>query len=217
VQDLNSQFDTRYVAVRFGNVIGSAGSVIPIFREQIAKGGPVTVTHPEMMRYFMTIPEASQLVLQAAAIGEGGEIFVLDMGEPVRILDIAKETISLSGLKPFEDIDIVFSGMRPGEKLFEELAMTEELLVNTRHPKIFIGKIKPYPQQRLRYALDRLTQLSIDCEEGELRRFLCEIVPEARLTLTGPSFEPSHLPTTAAAAASIWARNADIVRAKQAS
>ncbi len=217
VQDLNSQFDTRYLAVRFGNVIGSAGSVIPIFREQIAKGGPVTVTHPDMMRYFMTIPEASQLVLQAAAIGEGGEIFVLDMGEPVRILDIAKETISLSGLKPFEDIDIVFTGMRPGEKLFEELAMTEELLVNTRHPKIFIGKIKPYPQQRLRYALDRLTQLSINCEEGELRKFLTDILPEARLTLTEPSFQQSHLPTMVARSASIWVRNADLVRAKQAS
>jgi FlaA1/EpsC-like NDP-sugar epimerase len=195
VQDLDRRFATRYVAVRFGNVIGSAGSVIPIFREQIAKGGPVTVTHPDMVRYFMTIPEASQLVLQAGAIGKGGEILVLDMGEPVRILDIAKETISLSGLKPFEDIDIVFTGMRPGEKLFEELEMTEEHLVKTRHPKIFIGKITPYPELELRNALERLTHLSMNRQEEELREFLNEMLPEARLTLVAPS--PLQSPTPA--------------------
>ena len=217
VQDLNRRFCTRYLAVRFGNVIGSAGSVIPIFRDQIARGGPVTVTHPDMVRYFMTIPEASQLVLQAAAIGEGAEIFVLDMGEPVRILDIAKETISLSGLKPFEDIDIVFTGMRPGEKLFEELEMTEELLVKTRHPKIFIGKIKSYPQQQLQSALDRLTQLSMNSEEGELRKFLTEILPEARLTLIGPSPHRSPLTSVGLRSTSLWARNTELVQAEQAS
>jgi FlaA1/EpsC-like NDP-sugar epimerase len=217
VQDLNGRFDTRYLAVRFGNVIGSAGSVIPIFREQIAKGGPVTVTHPDMVRYFMTIPEASQLVLQAAAIGAGGEIFVLDMGEPVRILDIAKETISLSGLKPFEDIDILFTGMRPGEKLFEELEITEELLVNTRHPKIFIGKIKSYPHQQLRDALDRLAQLSMDCDEGELRKCLAEILPEAKLTLVGPSPRQAILTSVGVRSSSIWARNTELVSAEQAS
>jgi len=181
IQDLQRHSRTRYVAVRFGNVIGSAGSVIPIFREQIRKGGPVTVTHRDMMRYFMTIPEASQLVLQAGAIGEGGEIFVLDMGEPVRILDLAKETITLSGLKPFEDVDIVFTGLRPGEKLFEELQLTEERLTKTRHSKIFIGKIAAAPSAVVQDALERLTILSRTGAEDELREFLNELLPEARL------------------------------------
>ena len=181
VQDLNRRYATRYVAVRFGNVIGSAGSVIPIFREQIRKGGPVTVTHPEMVRYFMTIPEAAQLVLGAGAMGEGGEIFILDMGEPVRILDLAKETITLSGLKPFEDIEIIFTGVRAGEKLFEELEMTEEHLAKTRHPKIFIGKIAAYPEAKVRGALMRLALLATNGQERELRRFFNELLPEARL------------------------------------
>lgn len=190
VQTLGQRFDTRFVTVRFGNVIGSAGSVIPIFQEQIRKGGPITVTHPDMLRYFLTIPEAVQLVLQASAMAEGGEIYVLDMGEPVSILDLAKDTITLSGLKPFEDIDIVFTGIRPGEKLFEELEMTEEHLAKTRHPKIFIGKIGTYPNNKVRQALQQLTILSQDGQEQALRRFLNELLPEAHLTVASDTAAP---------------------------
>ncbi|NOZ79988.1 MAG: polysaccharide biosynthesis protein [Acidobacteria bacterium] len=183
IQDLDRKYSTRFVAVRFGNVMGSAGSVIPIFREQIRRGGPVTVTHPEMVRYFMTIPEASQLVLQAGAMGNGGEIFILDMGEPVRILDMAKDMITLSGLKPFEDIDIVFSGIRPGEKLFEELETVGEHIAKTRHPKIFIGQIATYTPEEVDAAVMRLDELSRDGKERELRRYFNELLPEARLMI----------------------------------
>jgi FlaA1/EpsC-like NDP-sugar epimerase len=181
IQDLNAQYATRFVAVRFGNVLGSAGSVIQIFREQIAGGGPVTVTHPEMVRYFMTIPEASQLVLQAGEMGQGGEIFILDMGEPVRILNLAQDMITLSGLKPYEEIDIVFTGIRPGEKLFEELDTASEKVAVTRHPKIFIGKISPYSIGVMSAALRRLELLSRDERGDELRHFLGELLPEAKL------------------------------------
>src|SRR6266446_2170043 len=170
-------------AVRFGNVIGSAGSVIPIFREQIYSGGPVTVTHPDMVRYFMTIPEASQLVLQAGAMGNGGEIFILDMGEPVRILDLAKETIRLSGLRPFEDIDIIFTGIRPGEKLFEELQTNGEFMSKTLHPKIYIGKIAGQSGAKLNHALEQLIFFARNGWERELRRIMNDILPEATVEI----------------------------------
>ncbi len=138
---LNELNKTKFISVRFGNVLGSRGSVIPIFLEQIKNGGPITVTHPEMKRYFMTIKEAVLLVFQAATMGKGGEVFVLDMGEPVKILKLAETLIKLQGLEPYKDIDIVFTGLRPGEKLFEELLTAEEGTQKTYHQKIFIAKI----------------------------------------------------------------------------
>ena len=173
VQDLAFRYAGRFLAVRFGNVIGSAGSVVPIFREQIRRGGPVTVTHPDMRRYFMTVREAAQLVLQAGAMGEGGEIFVLDMGEPIRILDLATTMITLTGLKPFEDMEIVYTGLRPGEKLFEELELSGEDIAKTRHPKIFIGKLTGYAPERVEVALSRLAKLARD-GEGDVNPALLE-------------------------------------------
>ena len=185
VQDLNRQFLTRFVAVRFGNVLGSTGSVIPIFLEQIRKGGPVTVTHPEMVRYFMTIPEAAHLVLEACTIGKGGEVFVLDMGEPVLILELAERLIDLAGLKRRHDIDIVFTGMRPGEKLIEETAHTEEHLSKTIHPKIFIGEISAYPHDFVENTLELLAPLAKSGDEKALTRLLNQVVPEAHLRVDG--------------------------------
>ncbi|MGZ8802035.1 MAG: polysaccharide biosynthesis protein, partial [Mycobacterium sp.] len=185
VQMLDGRYPTRYGVVRFGNVIGSAGSVIPLFREQIARGGPVTVTHPDMKRYFMTIPEAAQLVLQAAVIGEGGEIFVLDMGEPVSILEIARDIITLTGLRPFVDINIEFTGLRPGEKLFEELERTGEDLARTRHPKIFIGKIAAPSPEVVEAALTDLKALAEARHEEELRGFLNAFLPDAEIAPAG--------------------------------
>jgi Predicted nucleoside-diphosphate sugar epimerases len=144
VQAFDKWSETEYVAVRFGNVLGSNGSVIPLFKDQIAKGGPVTVTHPEITRFFMTIPEAAQLVIQAGAMAKGGEIFVLDMGQPVKIADLARDLISLSGLRPGEDIKIEYTGLRKGEKLYEELLMSEVALTNTDHEKIFIERPMDY-------------------------------------------------------------------------
>ena len=180
LQALSQRSTTRFVAVRFGNVLGSAGSVIPIFREQIAKGGPVTVTHPEMSRYFMTIPEASQLVLQAGAMGQGGEIYILDMGEPVKIVDLARDLITLSGLKPHEDIEIRFSGVRPGEKLREEISTDSEVADKTKHPKIYIGLIKPHDWDPVIAGVDALMGLAHGTDPDRIRMALGDIVPEYR-------------------------------------
>jgi FlaA1/EpsC-like NDP-sugar epimerase len=180
VQAMSRRSKTRFVAVRFGNVLGSAGSVVPIFQEQIARGGPVTVTHPDMKRYFMTIPEACQLVLEAAAMGRGGEIFVLDMGEPVKIVDLARDVIALSGLREGEDIEIQFTGIRPGEKLSEELSLQEEGAERTRHPKVFIGRIKSHPWSDVSQYVDDLTRAAEDGDGRRIREALRSLVPEYR-------------------------------------
>jgi FlaA1/EpsC-like NDP-sugar epimerase len=167
---------TKYVAVRFGNVLGSNGSVIPIFKKQIAAGGPVTVTHPEMRRFFMTIPEACQLVLQAAAIGKGGQICVLDMGQPVKIVDLARNLILLSGLRPDEDVKIEFTGMRPGEKLYEELSSLLEDTVPTEHEKVRIFVGDAIEEEDIQGWLDTLREISETRDMGRLIVALKEIV-----------------------------------------
>jgi FlaA1/EpsC-like NDP-sugar epimerase len=178
VTDLNHQEKTQFVAVRFGNVLGSRGSVIPIFQEQIKKGGPVTVTHPEMKRYFMTIPEAVLLVLQTSAMGRGGEVLVLDMGEQVKIYDVACELIRLSGLEPHKDIPIIFTGIRPGEKLFEEVLTAEEGVEPTVHPKIFKAKIKRSSSEDvLNEKIEKLKSFAQMSDRSGIISILQEIVP----------------------------------------
>lgn len=177
-QNLNQHSSTHYITVRFGNVLDSAGSVVPLFREQIKAGGPVTVTHPEINRYFMTIPEACQLILQAGAMGKGGEIFVLDMGEPVKIAYLAEQMIRLSGKVPGEDIDIVYTGLRPGEKLFEELFHEREQLVQTHHPKIFLARHREENWEILNKNLDSMEQACQQYDEQALRKLLSQFVPE---------------------------------------
>src|SRR6266550_9336269 len=181
IQDLTNCYSTRYVAVRFGNVIGSAGSVIPIFRKQIRNGGPVTITDRRMKRYFMTIPEAAQLVLQTSTLAKGGEVFILHMGEPVRIMALAESLITLSGLKPHEDIKIVETGIRPGEKLYEELSFESEETVATSHPKIFINKLATLETETVRLALLRFAELIRYGDAPQLRSFLNDLIPEAHL------------------------------------
>ncbi len=184
IQDLSRTSKTQFITVRFGNVLASEGSVVPIFKKQIAEGGPVTVTHPEMKRYFMTIPEASQLVLQAATMGKGGEIFVLDMGDPVKIVDLAKELITLSGFRPGEDIEITFTGPRPGEKLFEELRIEGEGMQRTRHPKIGIWKNIPMDRDKLRTRIGELLTIASQGDAALLAHKIKELVPEYTPGLT---------------------------------
>lgn len=176
IQTYNRHYDTEFVAVRFGNVLGSNGSVIPLFKRQIAAGGPVTVTHPDIIRYFMTIPEAVSLVLQAGVYAKGGEIFVLDMGEPVKILDLAKNLIRLSGYKVDEDIKIEFTGLRPGEKLYEELLMNEEGLTDTENKLIHIGKPIEFDEVKFYAQLYNLEK-AVDMECEDVRPMIQEIVP----------------------------------------
>lgn len=179
LQHISGQSPTRFVMVRFGNVLGSQGSAVEIFKKQIAEGGPVTITHPEMRRYFMTIPEASQLVLQAAAIGKGGEIYFLDMGEPILILDLARDLIRLSGLKPEVDIPIVVTGTRPGEKLFEELRFEDENMLRTEHEQIYQVKMNGRSSENLELALEELERhLLNQADDDRLRNWLGGMVPE---------------------------------------
>ena len=196
VQALAAAFPekTRFIAVRFGNVLGSSGSVIPVFQRQIAEGGPVKVTHPEMTRYFMTIPEACMLVLQSTVQGRGGEIFVLDMGKPIRIVDLACQMIELSGLRPHEDIKIEFTGVRPGEKLFEELSHKQENFVATAHQKIFRFISEPGLLDDIRQRLHSLRDQLHSKEANALKLLLHDCVPDYSPWLGGGSAEPPHPP-----------------------
>lgn len=183
VQSINETSKTRFVAVRFGNVLGSNGSVIPLFKKQIAQGGPVTVTHKDVIRYFMTIPEAVQLVIQAGSMAKGGEVFVLDMGEPVKIMDLAKDLIRLSGFEPNVDMPITITGLRPGEKLYEELLLSEEGILSTAHHKIFIGKPIFTDYKLLLKALEEAEKIIQSGTDEELKNHIKNIIPNYTITL----------------------------------
>jgi FlaA1/EpsC-like NDP-sugar epimerase len=191
-QTLQGQGGTRFVTVRFGNVLDSAGSVVPLFREQIRRGGPVTVTHPEITRYFMTIPEACQLILQAATLGEGGEIFALDMGQPVKIQYLAEQMIRLADKRPGEDIRIEFTGLRAGEKLFEELFHPQEDYQPTRHPKIMLAQPRELAAQSIQQQLLRLRQASQQYDSAQMLEILQQLVPEFRRSEDAPAVVSLH-------------------------
>ena len=190
VQALSTTSQTKFIVVRFGNVLASNGSVVPTFQEQIRRGGPITVTHPGIERYFMTIPEASQLVLQAATQGEGGEIFVLDMGESVKIVDLARDLIALSGLEQ-DDIEVVFTGLRPGEKLYEELYFDDERRVATRHPKVFCAMHRPAALQAVEAVFDDLAEI-VDERPEIVRARLRDLVPEYAAGTSGVAPMPQQ-------------------------
>lgn len=177
IQSVEEKGNTKFVIVRFGNVLGSNGSVIPIFKDQIKKGGPVTVTHPEVTRYFMTIPEAVQLVLQAGGIGKGGELFLLDMGKPVKIVKLAEEMIRLSNLEPYKDIDIVFTGLRPGEKLYEELLLDEEGATKTEYDKIWIAKQTKIEANIVLNTINELLNLPKDADAKSYKEIMKKLIP----------------------------------------
>jgi FlaA1/EpsC-like NDP-sugar epimerase len=192
-QSLDAHSQTRYVTVRFGNVLGSAGSVVPLFRRQIERGGPVTVTHPDMERFFMTIPEACQLIMQAGVLGQGGEIFVLDMGQPIRIRYLAEQMIRLSGRDP-DEIPIEYIGLRPGEKLYEELFYLDEGLAPTAHQRIRVARHRDIDPKRLAQQLEQLERDVRDYDTDGLAAGLARLIPEWQ---DGVPKSREHAPTAA--------------------
>jgi FlaA1/EpsC-like NDP-sugar epimerase len=183
IQSFNNCSETAFITTRFGNVLGSNGSVIPRFRKQIEEGGPVTVTHPEITRYFMTIPEACRLVLEAGAMGKGGEIYIFDMGQPIRIVELAKKMIRLSGFEPGKDIEIVYTGLRDGEKLYEELLNNEEDTIPTHHPKILKARVREYDYPYVVSMIELFEELINDRNEIKILALMKEIVPEYKSNL----------------------------------
>jgi FlaA1/EpsC-like NDP-sugar epimerase len=186
VQELSRSSKTKFSAVRFGNVLASRGSVVPLFKKQIARGGPVTVTHPDMTRYFMTIPEAVQLVVQAGALARGGEVFILDMGEPVKIVDLARSMIRLSGFEPEAEIEILFTGIRPGEKLYEEILTSAEGIGATRHQRIFVARPDDTDPKALERLLTLTKRLDFTAAEEDVANLLRTLLPVFRRDKQGP-------------------------------